>query len=282
MYRQCRGGFWTESTTSVIIALESFAALRWRRANDGSKPFAVPHRTKMMCLRKSAVLARGLQMTPLGLTFGGTPFPPSLLRQRRFLLSRVLPHPALPARGSWHREPSPPPLDQGCLLLSTRNNTPITRARPLCLPIGSLGNSTFPKGPGSDWLGDLSVKWASRKDAAGVLGTRSPEPRRSNLPINKMGAPQESGDWGGELKPSPAPGPHWSGEGRAQSWGIPPSTSRPCCSCKHVSLHVCFSFSSRGHYRLLFTKILPGSAVPWDPVLHSPCLSTLFHAFSFS
>lgn len=132
------------------------SALRWR-ANDGSKTFAVPHRTKMMWLRKSAILARGLQMTPLVLTFGGTPFLPSLLRQRRFLLSRVLPHPALPARESWHREPSPPPLDQGCLLLSTRNNTPITRARPLCLPIGLLGNSTFPKGPGNDWLGNLSV-----------------------------------------------------------------------------------------------------------------------------
>lgn len=170
----------------------------------------------MWLLRKSAVLARGggggLQMTPLVLTFGGTPFPPSLLRQRRFLLSRVLPHPALPARGSWHREPSPPPLDQGCLLLSTQNNTPITRSRPLCLPIGSLGNSTFPKGPGSDWLGDLSVKWASRKDAAGVLGTRSPEQRRSNLPINKMGPPGKRGlGWGVKAQPSSWAPLEWSG-----------------------------------------------------------------------
>lgn len=144
---------------------------------------------------------------------GAPPSYPNLLRQPGFLLSPVLPHPALPARGSWHRAPSPPPLDQGCLLLSTRNNTPITRARPSSQPISLLGNSTFPKGPGSDWLEDLSVKLASRKDAAGVLGTRSPEPRRSNLPINKMGAPQESTDWGGELKPSPTPGapPEWRG-----------------------------------------------------------------------
>lgn len=199
-------------------------------------------------------------MTPPGADFGGTPFLPSLLQQLRFLLSWVLPHPALPARGSWHRAPSPPPLDQGCLLLSTRNNTPITRARLPSQPISLLGNSTFPKGPGSDWLEDLSVKRASRKDAAGVLGTRSPEPRRSNLPINKMGAPKKA-HWGGELKPSPTPGPRRSGEGRAQSRGIPPSASRPCFSCKHASLHVCFSFSNRGHYSLLFTKILQGNAV---------------------
>lgn len=72
-------------------------------------------------------------------------------------------------------------LDQGCLLLSTPSSTPITRARPLCCPIGSLGKSTFPRGPGRDWLEQLSVKRASRKDAAGVLAPRSPERRRSNL-----------------------------------------------------------------------------------------------------
>lgn len=143
-------------------------------------------------------------MTPLVLTFGGTPFLPSLLRQRRFLLSRVLPHPALPARESWHREPSPPPLDQGCLLLSTRNNTPITRARPLCLPIGLLGNSTFPKGPGNDWLGDLSV--------SGHPARMQQEPRRSNLPINKMGPPRKQGlGWGVKAQPSPGAPLEWRG-----------------------------------------------------------------------
>lgn len=167
-----------------------------------------------MCGLKSAVLARGggrggskrrLQV----LTFGATPFLPSPLWQPGFLLSRVLPHPALPARGSWHRAPSPPPLDQGCLLLSTRNNTPITRARPLSQPISLLGNSTFPKGPTSDWLQDLSVKLASHKDAAGVLGTRSPEPRRSNLPINKMGGPPRKHGlgWGAEAQPNPGAPP---------------------------------------------------------------------------
>lgn len=76
----------------------------------------------------------------------------------------------------------PSAVDQGCLLLSTPSSTPIMRARPPCLPISSLGKSTFLRGLGSDWLGQLSVKRASRKDAAGVLGTRSPERRRSNLP----------------------------------------------------------------------------------------------------
>lgn len=146
-------------------------------------------------------------MTPPVLTFGDTPFPPSLLRQRRFLLSWVLPHPALPARGSWHRAPSPPPLDQGCLLLSTRNNTPITRARPPCQPIGSLGNSTFPKGLGRDWLGHLSVKRASRKDAAGVLGTRSPEPRRSNPSHKQDGPPKKAGIGVGSGSPTQPRGP---------------------------------------------------------------------------
>lgn len=200
-------------------------------------------------------------MTPPGADFWGHPLPafPAAAAEVPFVSG------ASPPRPACQRELAPgvlpTALDQGCLLLSTRNNTPITRARPPSQPISLLGNSTFPKDRSSNWLEDLSVKRASRKDAAGVLGTRSPEPRRSNLPINKMGAPQESTDWGGELKPSPTPEPHRSGEGRAQSRGIPPSASRPCCSCKHASLHVCFSFSNRGHYRLLFTKILQGSAV---------------------
>lgn len=38
------------------------------------------------------------------------------------------------------------------------------------------------RGPGGDWPARPSVKRASRKDAAGVLGQRSAERRRSNLP----------------------------------------------------------------------------------------------------
>lgn len=117
-------------------------------------------------------------------------------------------------------------MDQGCLLLSTPNNTPITRAHPPRRPIGALGNSTFPRGSGSDWLKCLSVKWASRKDAAGVLGTRSPEQRRSNLPYKQDVFPplgkRVAGERVEELKHIPTPGPHRSEAGRAQSRGIPP------------------------------------------------------------
>lgn len=121
--------------------------------------------------------------------------------------------------------PSPPRLalprlasvDQGCLLLSTRSSTPITTARPPPCPIGSLGKSTFPRGLSSDWLGQLSVKRASRKDAAGVLGTRSPELRRSNLPYKQDAPPNKAGrGWwwrGGAPQHNLALGPHWSRAG---------------------------------------------------------------------
>lgn len=230
---------------------------------------------------KSAVLARGLQMTPPVLSFGGNPFPPSLLRQRRFLLSRVLPHPALPARGSWHSAASPPPLDQGCLLLSTRNNTPITRARPPYQPIGSLGNSTFPNGLGSDWLGDVSVKWASRKDAAGVLGTRSPEPRRSNLLINKMGPPRKRGIGVGNTSPAHPRGPTGvRAERRAgESLPLPPAPAAVVNTFPSMSVFLSLAVAITG---CCLQKSFRAVLFPWDPVLHSPCLQMLFHAFSFS
>lgn len=109
----------------------------------------------------------------------------------------------------------PASVDQGCLLLSTPSSTPITRARPPPRPIGSLGKSTFPRGPGGYWLEQLSVKRASRKDAAGVLGTRSPELRGSNLPYKQdVGPPtppikREVG----AVKHNPALGPHRSRAG---------------------------------------------------------------------
>lgn len=118
-------------------------------------------------------------------------------------------------------------LDQGCLLVSTPSSTPITRARPHRHPIRSLGKSTFPRGSGGDWLRQLSVKWASRKDAAGVLGTRSPERGRSNLPHKQDVAPPIKREGWGAPKRNSALGPHRSGVGCAQSRGIPPSASRP-------------------------------------------------------
>lgn len=148
--------------------------------------------------------------------------------------------------------------DRACLLLSTPSSTPITRARPRRRPISSLGKSTLPRGPGSDWLRRLSVRRASRKDAAGVLGSRSPERRRSNLCINKMGAPTSIKQGGGRsgvgCRSTTQPGgPTGAEVGAERKVGeslppflppsLPPPPARPCCSCKHVSLHVCFPFS---------------------------------------
>lgn len=94
-------------------------------------------------------------------------------------VSRAPSSPAAPRARTGGRASRALAVDRGCLLLSTPSSTPITRARPRRHPISSLGKSTLPRGPGSDWPRRLSVRRASRKDAAGVLGTRSPERRRS-------------------------------------------------------------------------------------------------------
>lgn len=171
----------------------------------------------------------------------------------------------------------PPPLDQGCLLLSTPNNTPITRARPPCRPIGSLRNSTFPWGRGGNWLERLSVKWASRKDAAGVLGTRSPERRRSNLPINKIRTPTPRKQGAGELRLDATLGPTTTKRAECRVGESLPQPPALHCSCKHVSFLVCFPFS----LTVAITGCcLPKShrAPPW-PHAPGPVPSCLFSGF---
>lgn len=138
---------------------------------------------------------------------------PSSSPRCEYLSSRVFP-PTLSIPGlegaSWHPVPSlAAALDQGCLLLSTPSSTPITRARPHHQPISSLGKSTFLWGLGGDWLKELSVRWASRKDAARVLGTRSPEWRRSNLPHKQDVPPPIKRGWGWGRRCT-ALGPHRS------------------------------------------------------------------------
>ena len=140
---------------------------------------------------------------------------------------------AAPAQGEDLRRASralPASVDQGCLLLSTPSSTPITRARPPPCPIGSLGKSTFPRCPGGDWLGQLSVKRASRKDAARVLGTRSPERRRGNLLYKQdVGPPSKAGGGGAKAQPSPRAPPEPSGlSAESGNPSLPPlSASRP-------------------------------------------------------
>jgi hypothetical protein len=179
------------------------------------------------------------------------------------------PHPA-PARGSWHGVPSPLPLAQGCLLLSTLNHTPITKARPHCQPISSLGNSTFPWGPGSDWLKCLSVSGHPARMQQEYWGRDHQSGGGVTFSINKMHPPSKKVGGGGSRNTTRPWGP--TGVGRAArrvGESLPPPPAR-CCSCKHVSFHVCFPFSHCGHYRLLFTEILQGSGVLQPSGLHTP------------
>lgn len=136
--------------------------------------------------------------------------------------------------------------------------------------------------PSGDWPARPSVKRASRKDAAGVLGPRSAERRRSNLPHKQ------------DLRPPPPPGKRGCGRRSVtQPWGpsgaeraargagesLPPSARPPAHrrSCKHVSLHVCFP-SRSGHYSLLFTRISQGTEGLLAPVLRCPCPAALMPA----
>lgn len=172
-------------------------------------------------------------------------------------------------------------MDQGCLLLSTPNNTPITRAHPPRRPIGALGNSTFPRGAGSDWLKCLSVKWASRKDAAGVLGTRSPEQRRSNLPYKQDVFPplgKRVGGGGGGAKAHPNLGAPPERSGPSAESGNP-STSRCRCSCKHVSLHVCFPFSLTVAIMGCCLQKFCRPLTPHPPFPRHPCPYSVFFLF---
>lgn len=154
---------------------------------------------------------RGSKGRPLAFAFLGGPLVVCLPTAGSFCLG-CCPQLGLRARELASRA-LPAAVDQGCLLLSTPSSTPITRARPPRRPIGSLGKSTFLRGLSGDWLGQLSVKRASRKDAAGVLGTRSPERRRSNLPHKQAVPPPTIKLGGGASKHYPALGPHWSGAG---------------------------------------------------------------------
>lgn len=226
-------------------------------------------------------MAQGLPGTPTGARFfGGVPFLLSLPRWLRLLLSGAFPTPPCASLRELAPLALPPPLDQGCLLLSTPNNTPITRARPPRRPISSLGNSTFPRGWGGDWLKRLSVRWASRKDAAGVLGTRSPEQRRSNLPHKQDPSPSPK-EGVGEPKHYPAPGaPPEPGEQARRRVGesLPPPPALHC-SCKHVSLHVCFPFCLT--VAITDCCLQKSCKAPPGPVVHSLCLPAPFLVSSF-
>lgn len=196
---------------------------------------------------------------------------------------------AAPSAGEDRRVgiPRPPAAeDQGCLLLSTPSSTSITRARPLAVQSARWESPPF-RGART------ATGWSSCQSSGHPARMQQEYWERDHqsgggvtFPINKMCPPPRKKAGVGASKHYPAPGPHWSGAGWAQSRGIPPSSFPPPpaarCSCKHASLHVCTPFSlAVAITGCCLPKPLRAEASP-PPHLHCLHLPALILAVFFS